>query len=127
MTRETVEIIYDGACPFCSNYVGLIRVRKEFDVRLIDARAHPEYVAEFAAFNMDLADGMIVRFPGSVHYGADALVALSMISEGGWFSGLFAHVFRHRRLARLLYPVMKLGRRITLAALGISRSFEQKA
>jgi len=126
VTRETVEIVYDGACPFCSNYVSLLRLRDEFNVRLVDARVHPNVVADFAAKGMDLADGMIVRFPGSVHHGADAMIALSMISTGGWLSGFFAHIFRHRWLASLLYPGMKLGRRIVLALLGISRTFENQ-
>ena len=126
MTRETVEVFYDGACPFCSNYVALLRLREEFSVRLVDARTHPDAVAEFAAKGLDVADGMIVRFPGSVHHGADAMTALSMISTGGRLSGVLAHVFRRRWLASLLYPGMKLGRRITLTLLGISRTFENR-
>ena len=37
----TLHIVYDGDCPFCRNYVGLLKLRERLDVHLVDARREP--------------------------------------------------------------------------------------
>jgi len=37
MAKATLHIVYDGDCPFCSGYVALLRLREQYDVRLVDA------------------------------------------------------------------------------------------
>jgi protein-disulfide isomerase len=42
-----VTVFYDGACPFCSAYVRMVRLRKAAgEVRLIDAREGGPIVME---------------------------------------------------------------------------------
>ena len=121
MTKSQVEIFYDGDCPFCSNYVSLVRLRETYDVTLIDLRTRPDLVSGFLEEGMDVSEGMIVRFSRVSHYGADALVALSMASSAnGVLNRITAMVFRHPKIARALYPIMKFGRRVTLTLLGLS-------
>ncbi|MEM8788700.1 MAG: DCC1-like thiol-disulfide oxidoreductase family protein [Pseudomonadota bacterium] len=115
MTRQALTILYDGECPFCSRYVAMVRIRETYDVRLLDARTHPEAVARHRAAGRDIDDGMIVEVGDHVHYGADAIAFLSAVS-GPWgaLNRVFAWLFRSRRVTRMLYPVMKIGRRATL-------------
>ena len=50
-----------------------------------------------------------------------------LTSRSGLLNRAIAAVFRSPRLARLLYPAMRLGRRVTLALLGRSTIRLQQA
>jgi len=120
MTDPALTVVYDGECPFCSNYVRLMALRRSVgSVALVDARAGGPIVAELARRGYDLNNGMVVRHGQTLYYGPDALVLLSTLSEDrGVVGRTLARLLRDPSRARLLYPVMKLGRRATLALLG---------
>jgi predicted DCC family thiol-disulfide oxidoreductase YuxK len=113
-----VTIFYDGQCPFCSGYVGLVRLRAAAgEVRLVDARTGAPELAGAAGF--DLNQGMLVTAGASRFYGADAVHWLALMStRSGPFNRIAYALFRHRRLARLLYPAMRAVRNLTLRGLG---------
>ena len=114
-----LRIIYDGACPFCSRYVRLVRLRENFQVDLVDARADPALAQEYTAKGLDLNTGMVAEMDGKTWHGADAIWLLSGLStRSGVWNRLFARIFASRLRAKLLYPVMRLGRRATLYSLG---------
>lgn len=120
----TIEIIYDGDCPFCSRYVRLLRLRQDFDVTFTNGREHPERAAELKEEGYDLAEGMVVRVDESIHYGADAINVLSLMSSpSGRWNRVLATVFRHKRASAALYPILRLGRNAALFALGRKRTF----
>ena len=33
-----LRVFYDGDCPFCAQYVAMVRLRENFDVSLVDLR-----------------------------------------------------------------------------------------
>jgi predicted DCC family thiol-disulfide oxidoreductase YuxK len=115
-------VIYDGQCVFCSAYVRLIRLREAVGrVALIDGRN--DGVAELMAreLGLDLNEGMLVLHHGRSYYGSEAMNILSLLTtRSGLLNRAIASVFRSPTLARMLYPVMRLGRRVTLALLGRS-------
>lgn len=119
-----LRIIYDGACPFCDDYVRYQRLRASAGhVELVDARSRPEVLAEHAIDPAELEEGMVVVMDGRLHRGADAMHLLSMLSESpgkAWVRAIAA-LSRSRPLARLAYPFLRLGRRIALALLGVPR------
>ena len=45
--NSDILIIYDGACPFCSAYVTLLRLRQQFVVELLSARSEDQRVSYF--------------------------------------------------------------------------------
>jgi len=117
--KHRLTVIYDGDCPFCSRYVQFCRLRETFDVELVDARAHPDVAAELWSKGYDLDAGMVVQFEGRAHHGAEAMWLLSTLSsKSGLWNRSFAAVFRNRRLAGILYPVLRAGRNLTLRLLG---------
>ncbi len=122
MPRTPLTIVYDGGCPFCSRYVRLLRLRENFDIALIDARTVPDRVAAYAHQGIKIDEGLVVEVGGVLHYGANAVCLLSALStRAGAWNWIFASLFRHRSVALLFYPAMRLGRRVTLAALGRRR------
>lgn len=113
-------IVYDGECPFCSSYVTLYRLRERTGkVHLIDARSGHPLVDEVRSRGLDLDEGMAVMFQGRLYHGAGAMNMLAILgSDGGIFNRVNGALFRHPRLARLLYPVLVRGRWIALRLLG---------
>jgi predicted DCC family thiol-disulfide oxidoreductase YuxK len=111
-----LRIVYDGDCPFCSRYVRLVRLREQFEVELIDARTQPDVARRYA---LDLNEGMIADIDGDIHHGSDAVWMLSLLSSrSGFLNRILAAAFSSRAVARMLYPLMRLGRRAALFSLG---------
>lgn len=108
MSKTPLTVVYDGECPFCSRYVELMRLKERYDVELVDARREH---AKAHGYGLDLNDGMIADLDGDVHYGADAVWLLSMLSER---PGMLSR----RGVANALYPWLRRGRHLTLRLLG---------
>ncbi len=106
-----LHIVYDGDCPFCSSYIKLLRLREQFDVRLVDARREPEFAAQYG---LDLNEGMVVDMDGDVHHGARAVALLSRLSSR-------ISPLRSDKVAQAVYPFLRLGRNVALKLLGRSQ------
>jgi predicted DCC family thiol-disulfide oxidoreductase YuxK len=114
-------VLYDGECPACRMYMGIARLRELYpDLRIIDARAAPELVAEVRRQGFEVNDGMMVKLGETIHFGAEAT---RVIAEMG-----AKHEVRSRRVAlaffgtapwsRALYPWLNRGRQLLLRLLG---------
>lgn len=116
-----VLIIYDGACPFCRAYVRLLRLREETGaVELLSARDADLRIAQYQQQGFDLDQGMLVVMSGVVHAGADGMQVLAACSTPvGWFNRCNRLIFSSARLSRLLYPVLRAGRRLALRMQGL--------
>lgn len=120
---DATLLVYDGECPFCSRYVGYMRLRESVGpVRLLDARQGGLLVEHIVGLGYDLDEGMILRLNGRYYHGADCVNALALLSSrSGAFNRINAMIFRHPVLARHLYPIMRTGRNLTLRLLGRHR------
>ena len=108
-------IIYDGACPFCSSYVSLLRLRSHFAVELLSARSADSRIAHYRDLGYRLDDGMLAVLDGQVSAGADAMYLLASLSEPrGVLNRLQRAVFSIRGLSRCLYPWLRAGRGLVL-------------
>jgi len=116
-----ILIIHDGACPFCSAYVRLLRLREQTGpVELLNARDTDARIAHYQQQGYDLDQGMLVVMGDVVHAGADALHLLAVCSTPlGWFNRCNVWLFSSRSRARFMYPLLRAGRRIALLMLGI--------
>jgi predicted DCC family thiol-disulfide oxidoreductase YuxK len=115
MNHQKLLIIYDGACPFCTGYVALVRLQESMQVELLSARSADERVDEFLALGYRLDDGMLVQIDGLVYAGAEAMHQLAIISnQHGMLNQMQRFVFSRKWLAHLLYPLLRLGRRLVL-------------
>jgi len=121
--KAGLTIVYDGECPFCSNFVALMVLKEAIGrVDLIDARSAHPIAAKLFEHKFDLDEGMVVIYGEKVYYGSDAVALLSALSNReGWITRLISLALRDPRRANLVYPWMKAGRRLVLKMLGRSR------
>ncbi len=64
------KIYYDGECPFCTRYVGMIHLRDAVgQVDLIDLREDADIRAQLASEGFDLDQGMVVDLDGNAWAG----------------------------------------------------------
>jgi len=113
-------VVYDGECPFCSRYVLLYQLRERGQrVHLIDARSSHPIVSEIRTRNLNLNDGMVVRWRGRYHYGAEAMHLLATLAkDGSFFNRINRMLFSHPQVARALYPALVRARKLLLRLLG---------
>ena len=119
------DIYYDGDCPVCSRYVLMSRLKKEFDVRLLNLREHPEKVQEFSDAGYNVDDGMMVELEGQRYFGADAMYIMNVYGDGkGPLAWLMEGYFKHQKLAQVTYPLLRFGRNSLLRMLGRKKIME---
>ncbi len=115
MNQQELLIVYDGACPFCTAYVSLLRLRERMQVELLSARSADVRINEFLALGYRLDDGMLVQVDGLIYVGAEAMHQLAIISnQHGILNRMQRFVFSRKWLAHLLYPLLRFGRRLVL-------------
>jgi len=123
ITGKETTVIYDGECPFCKTYVQFMRFRETVGtVNLLDARSQPELVQAFKNKGYDLNNGMVFIMNQKVHYGDDAVFMMSLLSSSvGVFNRMNGFIFSKPILAKTIYPVLVVGRKIVLKLLGKTR------
>lgn len=115
MNHQKLLIVYDGACPFCTAYVALLRLRESMQVELLSARSTDERINQFLALGYRLDDGMLLQIDDSIYVGAEAMHQLAIISNrNGIVNRMQRFVFSRKWLAQLLYPLLRSGRRLVL-------------
>lgn len=115
MNHQKLLIVYDGACPFCTGYVALLRLRESIQVELLSARSTDERINQFLALGYRLDDSMLLQIDDSIYVGAEAMHQLAIISNrNGIVNRMQRFVFSRKWLAQLLYPLLRSGRRLVL-------------
>ena len=113
-------VVYDGECPFCSRYVKMLRLRAAVgSVELVNARSDHPVVAFLLERQIDLNDGMAFVQNGQVSHGDECIHKIALLTTpSGIVNRLNAWIFRSVTASRLLYPVLRFGRNVTLKLLG---------
>ena len=116
-----LTIVYDGECPFCSDYISRVRLQAHCGpVMLINARDRNQSVAAYWQAGFDLDQCMVAVLDGQAHYGANAVTLLARLSDpSDLFNRLNAWLLARPSLLAFLYPVFKRARRAALAVKGI--------
>lgn len=121
ITSNALTIIYDGDCPFCSAYVKLTRLKQQVgEINLVNAReAGSTLLEELADQNYDLNQGMLMLYGGKCYFGADCMHMLALLSsKSNFFNKCCAVVFNNHTITKILYPILRTGRNLTLRILG---------
>ena len=118
-----IDVVYDKECPVCEFYCKRIDVQQSAGyLRRINARDDSEIMDEITARGIDIDEGMVVRVGDSLHYGADAIHELALLSSGkGFVNAMSRLMFGSRYMSRALYPMFKFVRNMLLKILGRTR------
>lgn len=112
----SIQIYYDGACPFCDAYARRLNLQRHVGrVDLIDLRSDDPRCRALRESGVDVNKGMFVRFGDTDYLGAEAVHILSVLSEG---RGPVARLMRSPRRAAMIYPVLRVCRNAALRILG---------
>ncbi|MEO3679416.1 DCC1-like thiol-disulfide oxidoreductase family protein [Rheinheimera sp. FR7-31] len=116
---EPILLIYDKDCPACNAYCQLVRIRQSVgELTLINAREDSAILRELTAQGLDIDQGMVLKMGGKLYYGSDAIYMLSLLSSrSGLFNRLNYHLFKSRKVANWLYPVLRACRNMLLKLL----------
>ena len=123
MNEHTAYLVYDGECPFCTNYTHMLNVKDKIkDFRLINARDGGEIVEKIKAIPFDINEGMVLVYGDDYYFGSDALHMMSLLSTGSGFWGtLNKYMFKSPTVAKVVYPFMRFGRNMTLKLIGVKK------
>lgn len=118
--QDVTWIVYDGDCPFCAQYMKLVRLRETIGkVKLQNAREDHPVVRFVRAKGIDLNQEMAMVKGDDVIAGHDVIHRLALLSTGsGFFNGLMSKMFASKGLTRFMYPIMRTGRNTTLFLMG---------
>jgi predicted DCC family thiol-disulfide oxidoreductase YuxK len=119
-TYKRATIIYDGGCPFCTNYIQLLRLREKCgEVTLINAREYNPIVEEVQQKGYDLNEGFVLVLDNVIFRGADCLNQIALLDlSSGRLGKMNSWLFRPRIVAHIIYPFMRFARGIALGLLG---------
>jgi predicted DCC family thiol-disulfide oxidoreductase YuxK len=121
--EREIWIIFDGECPFCSAYVRLARLREAAGrVYLLNAREPHPLVEEAIKAGYNLDDGMALKVGDTIYHGDSCVHQLALMSSGsGAFNRLNYWIFKSPRRTKVLYPILRHFRNLTLRILGRKR------
>lgn len=114
------SVFYDGECPFCAQYVTLLRLKETVgSVTLVDVREHPGMLKELNDQGYNLDKSMVVDIDGRRLSGAAAVNQLALLSTpSNLFNRLNKWIMSISILAAILYPFLRMGRWCALFVMG---------
>lgn len=120
---DQIDLVYDPKCPVCEFYCQRIDVSDGAGkLCRIDARKESPVMEEITAAGLDIDSGMVVKIDDELYYGSEAIHQLALLSSRKGFLNRIAYwVFRHRRAALILYPVLAACRNLLLKILRRTR------
>ncbi len=118
-----ILLVYDGECPACNFYCELARITESVGkLTLVNAREQSDAMDKITAAGLDTDQGMVLMLDDKMYYGAEAIQMLSLLSTRiSVFNRLSYHVFRSRRVASILYPMLRTCRNLLLKFLRKSK------
>jgi predicted DCC family thiol-disulfide oxidoreductase YuxK len=125
MATEKIQLIYDKECPACDNYCQWVRLNETLskdqhrELQLINAREHPDAIEKITQMGLDIDQGMVIIIDDALYYGSDAIHILALMSSQiGVFNKTNYWLFKSKRRAYFLYPLLRTGRNMLLKLLG---------
>jgi len=118
--KKIVTIYYDKQCPFCENYVKLLKLKENFQIILKDARVTLDEIKLFCN-KLDINDGFVVIYENRCFQGSLALQFLNSAVDKTTFIGKLHFLFKYENLfSKLLYKLFFNMRKIIFIILNKS-------
>ena len=117
MKTNQIIIFYDEECPFCKNYTNFLKLKKGFDLKLIDARKDKVELQNICK-NLDINDGFIVIYENHCFQGAKALEFLNRAVDKTTVLGKLHFFFAYdNTFSKFLYKILFILRKFILFVL----------
>lgn len=114
MKTNQIIIFYDEECPFCKNYTNFLKLKKNFDLKLIDARKN-KIELENICKNLDINEGFIVVYKDDCFQGSKALEFLNSAVDKTTILGKLHFFFAYdNTFSKLLYKILFILRKFIL-------------
>lgn len=116
--KQKLTLYYDQECPFCKNYANFLKLKKDYELELKNAR---EYHSEIHSLckELDMNDGLIVLVDGKCLQGIDALRYIdTVMQKQGLLSQLHGIWNAKKSLSQFLYRCIKGLRKMVLFLMG---------
>lgn len=120
---EEILLIYDWECPACDAYCRRVSVRTSAgQLHLVNARETTAVLKQVTEAGLDIDEGMVVKIAERLYYGSDAIHVLALCStRSDLFNKVSYYMFRSHRLSHILYPGLRICRRLLLKVLRKTR------
>lgn len=114
-----VVLVYDGHCPMCSAFSQRLQLmRAAGRLELVDARSDHYLIPELKRRHIDLNNGMVLLVGDEIYQGVQAAnILVGLTRRQGWFNRCVYEIFSRKRLAVMVYPVLKVIRSALLMIL----------
>jgi len=113
----SISLYYDGDCPFCNRYADILKLKKCFDIKILDARVDKSWKECKEGIILD--DGVILIYNGKCFQGVEAIdMLLNICKYEGVFFSLQKFIFSNKFLGNVVYACFKFFRKVALAIKG---------
>lgn len=114
MKTNQIIIFYDKECPFCKNYTNFLKLKKSFELKLIDARKN-KIELENICKNLDINEGFIVVYKDDCFQGSKALEFLNSAVDKTTILGKSHFFFAYENIfSKFLYKILFILRKFIL-------------
>ncbi|OCL91166.1 hypothetical protein AAX29_01124 [Aliarcobacter thereius] len=114
MNKKLIEIYYDKDCPFCKRYTEFLKLKDNYELKMINARENKRELKEICS-KLDINDGFIVVFENSFFQGTKALEFLNRAVDKNTLLGKLHFLFKYNNLfSKALYKLIFILRKVTL-------------
>ena len=113
--------IYDGACPFCNHFAGLLEVKSQIpNIEIIDGRSQPPEMPE--DYDMD-EQGALLICADKFLSGPDAInfLCTKINNPSARLLSVLTLVFKSKNRTGFIFPYLIKARRIALLLKGVPR------
>lgn len=106
--KKDINLYFDKECPFCSYYANYNFLKLNHNLILYNAREYPQKINLLRKKGFDINSGIIIEIDGEIFQGSNAVKQLNKLSEKQ------IKIFNTRFFSIVIYPVMKLVRKLLL-------------
>ncbi|MBT5411961.1 MAG: DUF393 domain-containing protein [Cellvibrionales bacterium] len=102
-----VCIIYDGECPFCTDFVKASNLRKHYkNLNIVNARDKNSVTKRIIDEGYDLNEGMVVLVDKKILYGTEAARFITINGSGGLKHWFYKIILYNQKIAEFIYPIL---------------------
>ena len=125
MSDTGFKFIYDGECPFCNHFAGLLEIKSKIkNITILDGRKNPDLIKKLLSKGYDLDKGAILLRGDDIYHGSNAinLICKEIIHPSDKLLKILSLIFKSKERTNIIFPFLVRARRLALISKGVSTS-----